>query len=135
MLSEVEVRAIAKQIVDKAKKTAHYEQGSLKRSIAFTYYKGVVTFRQLYYGQWNENSQLEKYASQMMPNGVPYKIELTVLGGDTYETGRTKMGRKSQRVAVASAKRVSSKSIKALINKVQNGKKEDKKNDRSREDN
>jgi len=123
VLSEIEIRAIAEQVKQKAKETAHVEQGSLKKSIAFTYKKGVVTFRQLYYGQWNENSQLEKYAREMMPNGVPYKIELTILGGDTYEVSKTKYGRKSQRKAVASAKRVSSKNIKALINKVQDAKK------------
>jgi len=126
VLSEIEIRAIAEQVKQKAKDTAHVEQGSLKKSIAFTYKKGVVTFRQLYYGQWNENSQLEKYASEMMPNGVPYKIELTILGGDTYEVSKTKYGRKSQRKAVASAKRVSSKNIKALINKVQDAKEKKK---------
>ena len=119
MLSEIEIRAIAQSVVDKAKSTAHVEQGSLKKSIAYTYVKGLVTFRQLYYGQWNENSQLEKYASQMMPNGVPYKVVLTKLGGDTYESGKTKQGRKSQRVAVKQAVNSSSNNIKKLIALVQ----------------
>ena len=62
MLSEVEIRAIAKTIVDKAKRTATVDQGSLKRSIAYTYVRNEVIFRELYYGQWNDNSQLEEYA-------------------------------------------------------------------------
>ena len=119
MLSEVEIRTIAQSVVDKAKSTAHVEQGSLRKSIAYTYVKGLVTFRQLYYGQWNDNSQLEKYARQMMPNGVPYKVVLTILGGDTYESGKTKQGRRSQRVAVKQAVNSSSSNIKKLIALVQ----------------
>ena len=119
MLSEVEIRAIAQSVVDKAKSTAHVEQGSLKKSIAYTYVKGLVTFRQLYYGQWNENSQLEKYANQMMPNGVAYKVVLTKLGGDTYESGKTKQGRSTQRKAVATVLRNTTSNIKALISAIQ----------------
>ena len=84
MLSEIEIRAIAQTIVNKAKSTAHVDQGSLKKSIAYTYVRDVVIFRELYYGQWNENSLLEKYANQLMPNGVAWKIVYTKLGGDTY---------------------------------------------------
>ena len=119
MLSEVEIRAIAQSVVDKAKSTAHVEQGSLKKSIAYTYVKGLVTFRQLYYGQWNENSQLEKYANQMMPNGVAYKVVLTKLGGDTYESGKTKQGRSTQRKAVSTVLRNTTSNIKALISAIQ----------------
>lgn len=119
MLSEVEIRAIAQSVVDKAKSTAHVEQGSLKKSIAYTYVRGLVTFRQLYYGQWNENSQLEKYAKQMMPNGVAYKVVLTKLGGDTYEVGKTKQGRTTQRKAVATAVKSSTGNVKRLIALVQ----------------
>lgn len=130
MLSEVEIRAIAQSVVDKAKSTAHVEQGSLKKSIAYTYVRGLVTFRQLYYGQWNENSQLEKYAKQMMPNGVAYKVVLTKLGGDTYEVGKTKQGRTTQRKAVATAVKSSTGNVKRLIALVQakrkrNGKEEE----------
>lgn len=126
MLSEVEIRAIAQNVVNKAKSTAHVDQGSLKKSIAYTYVRGLVTFRQLYYGQWNENSQLEKYASQMMPSGVPYKVVLTKLGGDTYERGKTKQGRKTQRTAVSQALRNSSSNVKKLIALVQAKRKDGK---------
>ena len=95
MLSESEIRAIAETIVKRAKATARVDQGTLRRSIAYTYVKGLVTFRQIYYGNFGDNSQLEKLASQLMPKGVPYKIELTNLGGSSYEISRTKRGRKS----------------------------------------
>lgn len=125
MLSEYEIRAIAQTVVDKAKRTAHYEQGSLKKSIAYTYIKGEVIFRQLFYGQWNENSQLEKYASQLIPNGVRWKIIYTVLGGDTYEVGKTRSGRAVQKKSLAAVSRVGSTRAKALISKVKDGKEKD----------
>jgi len=115
VLSETEIRAIAKTIVDKAKETAHVDQGTLKRSIAYTYVRGVVTFRQIYYGQWNENSQLEKYARDLMPYGVEWKVVLTNFGGDTYEVGTTKTGRTSIKKSLATAKRNSTKNINRLI--------------------
>lgn len=127
MLSEVEIRAIAQTIVNKAKSTAHVDQGSLKKSIAYTYVRDVVIFRELYYGQWNDNSLLEKYANQLMPNGVAWKIVYTKLGGDTYEVGKTKQGRATQRKAVAVALRNSTNNIKALIASVRNKRKDGEK--------
>lgn len=127
MLSEIEIRAIAQTIVNKAKSTAHVDQGSLKKSIAYTYVRGVVIFRELYYGQWNDNSLLEKYANQLMPNGVAWKIVYTKLGGDTYEVGKTKQGRATQRKAVATALRNSTNNIKALIASVRKKRKDGEK--------
>lgn len=115
MLTEQEIRAIAYSIVQKAKATARVDQGTLKRSIAFTYVKGVVTFRQIYYGNFGDNSKLEDLAKQYMPYGVPYKIELTKFGGGTYEISRTKTGRRTQKSAVTSANRSGSFNIKRLI--------------------
>lgn len=130
MLSDIEIRAIAKTIVDKAKRTAHVDQGSLRKSIAFTYVRGEVIFRELFYGQWNNNSQLEKYAIDMMPYGTKWKIIYTVLGGDEYEVGRTRQGRTTQKKAVAIAKRSSSDNIKKLISLVQAKRKKDGKSDK-----
>ena len=131
MLSEVEIRAIAKTIVDKAKRTAKVDQGSLKRSIAYTYVRNEVIFRELYYGQWNDNSQLEEYATQLMPNGVKWKIIYTILGGDTYEVGKTRQGRTTQKKAVATALRNSSKNIKNLIALVRANRKKDEESDKT----
>lgn len=130
MLSEVEIRAIAKTIVDKAKRTAKVDQGSLKRSIAYTYVRNEVIFRELYYGQWNDNSQLEEYATQLMPNGVKWKIIYTILGGDTYEVGKTRQGRTTQKKAVATALRNSSKNIKNLIALLRSNRKKDEESDK-----
>lgn len=125
MLSESEIRAIASTVVSRAKSTARVDQGTLKRSIAYTYVGGVVTFRQIYYGDYGDNSQLEKIASQLMPYGVAYKIELTALGGDVVEVGRTKKGRKTLRSVISNIKKDSSSNIKALISKVTAKKKKD----------
>lgn len=125
MLTDQEIRKIAQGIVNKAKATAHYDQGSLFRSIAFTYVRGEVIFRQLFYGQWNDNSKLEEIASREMPNGVPWKIIYTKLGGGTYEVGRTKMGRKKQSSSIITAVKNTSGNILSLIKKIKNrGKKE-----------
>lgn len=120
MLTEYEIRAVAKDIVSEAKDTAHVDQGALKRSIAYTYIKDEVVFRELFYGQWNDNSQLEKLASKNMPYGVRWKIIYTVLGGDEYEVSRTRSGRKSQRAVKRSiSNRVSTSNINKLITAIQ----------------
>lgn len=125
MLDELEIRAIAQEVVTKAKRTAHVDQGSLKKSIAFTYVKGLLTFRELYYGQWNDNSELEKLARQLVPNGVSWRIVYTKLGGDTYEVGRTKQGRATRKKTIATILRTGTTNAKNLILKAR-GKKKDK---------
>jgi len=125
-LEENEIRTIAKSIVDKAKATARVDQGTLKRSIAYTYIRGLVTFRQIYWGDFGDNSQLEELARQYMPNGIAYNIVLTELGGDTYEKGKTKQGRTTQRKALTEAKNTS-KNIKALIASIKKKRKDGEK--------
>jgi hypothetical protein len=117
-MEEAEVRAIAQDIVNKAKATARVDQGTLKRSIAYTYVRGKVTFRQIYYGQYRDNSELEELASSLMPRGIPYRVELTEFGGGTFEKGKTKQGRSTQRKALARVNRSTSKNINALIESV-----------------
>lgn len=126
MLEDAEIRAIASNIVQKAKATARVDQGTLKRSIAYTYVRGLVTFRQIFYGVYGENSQLEELARKYMPAGVPYKIELTEFGGKTVEISRSKTGRRSQKSAVAVASRSSSSNIKRLITSITKKKDGDK---------
>lgn len=127
-MDEAQVRAIAQSIVAKAKATARVDQGTLKRSIAFTYIKGEVIFRQIYWGQYGDNSQLEKLASQFMPYGIPYRIILTELGGGTFEKGKTKQGRSSQKKSLASTtKTMTQKYIASILKKrkKQDGEKEE----------
>ena len=128
MLNENEIRAVAQKIVTDSKDTAHVDQGSLRKSIAYTYKKGEVTFRELYYGQWNDNSQLEKNAKRDMPYGVNWKIIYTELGGDEYEKTVTRAGRKSQRLVKKSiSNRVSTSNAQALISLIQKKRKDGEK--------
>ena len=118
MLEEKEIRAIAQKIVDMSKNTAHVDTGALKRSISYTYVKGIVTFRMIYYGQFNNNAQLEKNADRLMPSGVQWKIIYTKFGGDTYEVGRTKTGRRSQRSVLDNITRLGTTAVTKLLNKI-----------------
>ena len=118
MLAEAEVRAIAQNIVNQSKNTARVDTGALKRSISYTYVRGVVTFRELYYGQYGTNSKLEKNAERLMPNGIEWRIIYTDFGGNTRTVGRTRTGRRTQSSAIASAILYGTSKIKALINKV-----------------
>ena len=124
-MTDLEVRAIAQEIVNKAKATARVDQGTLRRSIAFTYVRGTVTFRQMYYGDYNDNSQLEELARRYMPRGIPYKVVLTEFGGKTYETGKTKQGRATNRVVDNTINNSTSKNIKALIGLISKKKKKE----------
>lgn len=123
-MTEQEVRAIADSIVKKAKATARVDQGTLKRSIAFTYVKQKVTFRQIYYGDYNDNSLLESLAKKYMPKGVPYNIELTEFGGKTFEKGVTKEGRATQKNAIKQSKNTTS-NIRKLIQTVKKQREKD----------
>lgn len=126
-MTESEIRAICEAIKAKAKSTAHVDQGSLKKSINYTIIRGIVTFRELFYGQWNDNSKLEQYANEMMPFGVEWRIIYTNLGGDEVEVGKTKQGRTSRKNSLAKAMRVSSANINRLIAIAKNdGKEKDK---------
>lgn len=130
MLTEAEIRAIASTVVQRAKATARVDQGTLKRSIAYTYVRGVVTFRQIYYGEYGDNSKLEEIAAQLMPYGVEYKIELTDFGGSRVEISRTKSGRRKQSTVLQTIARSGSSNIRKLISKAlakkkKNGKEKD----------
>lgn len=66
--------ALAQRVVDLSKKTAHVDTGALKRSINYTVARGNIVFRQLFYGQYYDNSQLIQNAARIM-KGIPYTIE------------------------------------------------------------
>lgn len=87
--------AIAQRVVDASKKTAHVDTGALKRSIYYTVARGNIVFRQLFYGQYNDNSQLIENAARMM-KGIPYTIEeLDEEGNIIKEQRRVASGRVS----------------------------------------
>jgi hypothetical protein len=126
MLAESEIRAIAQRVVDLSKSTARVDTGALRRSISYTYVKGIVTFRELYYGQFGKNSELEKNAVKLMPRGVEWRIIYTKFDGGTYEVGRTRQGRATQKSLLPTLTRIGTSAVSALINRIKNrGKKKD----------
>lgn len=114
-LEEDEIRKIAQGVVNVSKASAHVDTGALKRSISFTFVKEIVIFRQLFYGQFYDNSQLEKNGVRLMPNGTQWKIIFTDFGGSTVEVGRTRAGRRTQKSVLKTLLGGSSVNIKALI--------------------
>ena len=114
-LTELEIRAIGAKIVQKSKSSARVDTGALKRSISFSYVRKVMIFRELFYGQYGTNSELEKNAIKMVPNGVEWRLIQTDFGGKTVEIGRTRSGRATQRNILKGLVRGASNNIKALI--------------------
>lgn len=116
---EKEVRAIAQNIVNKAKASARRDTGWLKRSISYTVTGNVYLFRQVYYGQFKDNSKLEQYARQLMPNGVKWQMVYTDRQNRIVERGAVKTGRNS----VAKILRNTTTAVANLINRIRGKKK------------
>lgn len=115
MLTELEIRAIAQRVVDETKSTAHVRTGKLKRSISYTYVAGVVYFRQLFYGMYNDNAKLEQNAVRYMPREIPYLVVNTNLSGETVEVGRTSAGRLIQRLVRKEIGKQTTKRARAAV--------------------
>jgi hypothetical protein len=119
MLTEAEIRAVAGEIVEKAKSTANIDTGFLKRSIYFTYVRGTVTFRQVFYGVYNKNSQLERYAKEMMPKGVPYILLLVNDDGTVFmEKAQTAGGRTITKDAIKQSNKQNTKNVYDLLKRI-----------------
>jgi hypothetical protein len=115
LLDEREIRKIAEKIVSRSKRTAKEDTGVLKRSISYTYVRGELIFREIYYGQFGNNSELEKNAKKFVPNGTAWKIIYTKFNGSTYEVGKTRQGRARQSISIKDLLGGTSRNIKALI--------------------
>lgn len=130
MLTEIQAREIAVKIVNAAKSTSRVDTGALKRSISYTYVKGEIIFRQLYYGVYGTNSSLEKYAKKYVPRGQPWKVILTNWGGETVEVKRSASGgifRKITSAWSSTKAKQTTENIRAAISRVlSNRKKEEK---------
>lgn len=113
--------ALAQKVVDLSKKTAHVDTGALKRSINYTVARGNIVFRQLFYGQYYENSQLIQNAARIM-KGIPYTIEELDEEGNVQKelrkaaSGRVSVSDEPKRKARASKN--ASLGAKALIEKL-----------------
>jgi hypothetical protein len=68
MLEESEVRAIAQKVIDQSKSSARVDTGALRRSW-HTYIRGLLPLGSFVYGQFGDNSKLERNAIRLMPNG------------------------------------------------------------------
>ena len=89
----LEEEALAERVVQKSKREANVDTGRLMKSINQKIQRGVITFREYFYGQYNENSTLEKNAKEMMGQ-VPYKIErLDEDGNAVLEVNKATSGR------------------------------------------
>jgi hypothetical protein len=80
---------LAERVVAKSRNEARVDTGRLKDSINKKVQRGVIVFREYYYGAYPEtngrkNSTLEENARAMMGN-VPYKIERLDEEGDIVE--------------------------------------------------
>jgi hypothetical protein len=115
VLSETEIRAIAQKVIDESKRTARVDTGALRRSMAFTYIRGVVTFREFVYGQFGDNSKLEKNAIRLMPNGTQWRIIYTQFGGKEVESTPIRKGRASQGNILGNLYKTTTSKIRALI--------------------
>lgn len=74
--TDEEIREYIRVIVTEAKNTAKVDTGFLKRSIRGNLFKGKITFRQIYYGAENGNSQLAEIAQRLMPKDLEWKLIL-----------------------------------------------------------
>lgn len=71
----LEEKAKAELVVAESKRTARVDTGRLKRSINVKVQKGILVFRQYYYGIEDGNSKLVENAKKIMGD-TPYVIEL-----------------------------------------------------------
>lgn len=79
-----EEERLAEQVVQKSKREANVDTGRLRRSINQKVQRGVIVFREYYYGEYGDNSTLEENAKKMMGD-IPYKIERLDESGDIVE--------------------------------------------------
>jgi hypothetical protein len=75
--TDSEVRDFIKKVVDESKRTAKVETGFLKRSIRGNWFNKKATFRQIFYGAYNGNSQLIANAERIMPKEIDWSVIFT----------------------------------------------------------
>ena len=135
-----ELRKIAREIVQKSKSAAHVDTGRLKRSISFVVnLQGIVTFTEVFYGQFGENSDLEENIKSMWPNGVAYNLIYTDDDGKPYQVVRkTTSGRAAVETKATKAttrKSLGINGIKNFLKSFTNGKTQNESTNSERQDN
>ena len=136
--SKGEIRQFIRRVVRISKDTSALDTGYLRRSITGDISaSGVVVFRQIYYGAYNENSLLIDYAKEIMPKDIEWKVIFEdEEGRETTIKTKTRTGRKLQTKSVTSGN-ISTSKIKSLISAIQrnNAKEKDNTTERDRESN
>jgi hypothetical protein len=115
--SDAEIRQYIREVVSETKKTAKVETGFLKRSIKGSLIgrNKSIEFRQVFYGAYNENSQLIENAKRMLPNDLFWTVVFVDEEGQEKRIeGKSRTGRKISRKEIGS-ENISTKNIKALI--------------------
>ena len=137
--SEFELRAIARDIVSKSKEAAHVDTGRLKRSISYVVdLKGIITFTEVFYGQFGDNSDLEENIKKMMPSGVPWKLIYVDDNGNPFQLVRKLVsGRSAVETKVTKAttrKSLGIAGIKNFLKGFTNGEKKNESTNTDRQD-
>jgi hypothetical protein len=134
-----EIKNIARDIVEKSKRTAHVDTGRLRRSISYVIdLQGVITFTEVFYGQFLDNSDLEENIKSMMPAGVAWKLIYTDDNGQPYQVVRSSA---SGRTSTTNATKATSRrslgiaGIKNFLKALGNGEKKNETADNERQDN
>jgi len=136
--SQSELIAIARDIVQKSKASAHVDTGRLKRSISFVVnLQGVITFTEVFYGQFGDNSDLEENINKMFPIDAPFNLIYVDDNGNPYQVvRRTASGRAAVETKATKATTRKSLGINGIKNFLKNyGKKENESTDSERQDN
>ena len=126
---------LGQEVVRATRKTARVDTGFLKRSIRATLDKGVVVFREIFYGAFNGNAELVQNAQRIMPKEIEWKvIFVDEEGRETTIEATTRTGRKISRKSISSSSSSTSK-IKSLLTALQNnGKAKDSGTEGNRKD-
>ena len=133
-----ELKSIAREIVQKSKSAAHVDTGRLKRSISYVVnLQGVITFTEVFYGQFGENSDLKENIKSMWPNGVAYNLIYTDDDGKPYQVVRkTASGRAAVETKATKATTRKSLGINGIKNFLKNyGKTQNESTNSERQDN
>lgn len=126
---------LGQEVVRATRKTAKVDTGFLKRSIRATLEKGIIVFREIFYGAFNGNAELVENAKRIMPKEIEWKIIFVDEDGrETTVEATTRTGRKISRKSISSGNASTSK-IKSLLTALKNnGEKKDDGTETNRKD-
>lgn len=127
--SVAEIERYIKEVVSETKSTAKVDTGFLKRSIRGNWFKNIATFREVFYGAYNDNSKLIENAKRIMPADIPWRVIFVDEDGrETTVEGKTRTGRTISRKVITN-KNISTDNIKRLINSIKARKNAEAEND------